>query len=1143
MDDYKLEHQYRKEFLKATRSREMHSGGATMKIHCLNTPITTRYPRCNLEGEAKINRKSSSLRNRAAWLAAALLALLIAPLAVAQQGGGQGAPPGGDSESGSHEQYIQFDEETGEYVLTDGDVQFKRLPAADAERSLSTELCGECHENAIAQLKNSVHFSVQSGNPRILFPGGGAHGSLDRACGLPGTSALINYTSNVNLGECGKCHVGRFIPPMQNAFTSSFTQMFLNFDLSPEEASALASSNAERIVDGGLDCLICHADHYLSVRDDIDWSLDTLEIAGYAEPGEHSPSPQGYGKLSRDNTDFDHDGIPDDLIDTDGDGKPDMPLMLDLDGDGVPETPWPTLVQDRSVEAVLSVGRTDEHHCLRCHEHARTGYKRGTLFRVGYDAHANVCFPDPRLTADNPNCPEHNTCTACHVTLDYDHDGDGLLDVHKFVRGHLVGGDMAAADYPPPPPGDPADPADPTHLTCVQCHNPDQLPQRSADGVHSETHLEKIACETCHITRSGGITYSMYGHGGHISFGRNTEGQDTKLITLDHMVADEGSTDDIDADFEAFRLTPVLMWFDGSTSFLAQSMAVRSSPNAKIVPFKPMANGMLMDGRYFKGEKLTNEANFDYNAYSMYRFYANAEDCNNLQLPGMEPFVCSEDGKYGNAEVFTALGLLGTVEDNFGNIIIQGQTPEDVRKTTVIDLLAMDRPDMQTMAMMQVFPNLMNFSKTAYGYEHYLVSSVLAGTAADTDGNGVIDEAAPYLFKMYDDDPRNPGAVNAGLMEFKGFNQPMYLPSSYDWYPLFESISDGATMKLPDGKFMKLFLGMKILMGVLPVDTTEQTLNEVIAQLTGNYPAFSNGVTLGGHGIVPNPQQNALGSGGRFGGCQQCHVEGGVLESKVPVSKEQEVPTLFGMLRGMPVYKWKYYNISELINLGLTTSNEDVVAGDADIDIDGNATFVRESAREMVLNWFQPGTCAEDGEIDGSEPVECFLPADSDAALAGTGLDGDDLTWATETCEAACVIPEWMPVLEPVTSPVPNYAVLGYARDEVIWDEDDPRINPGPPDGGDEVPVIEEAEWQPKNAKVGKLEVEGSAAARDRIQIVNGVTSDLLFSLSAAKDGSFEVERRVKVTKAPCTVAAKVNDMVGEAVAVENIPQDCVGTP
>ena len=110
---------------------------------------------------------------------------------------------------------------------------------------------------------------------------------------------------------------GRFIPPMQDAFTSVFTQM----GMPPE----LAATNATNIVDAGLDCLICHADHYLSVRDDIDWSLPTLENAGYAQPGAHSPSPQGYGKLAHDDGDFDHDGQLDLVIDQDGDGVPDAP--------------------------------------------------------------------------------------------------------------------------------------------------------------------------------------------------------------------------------------------------------------------------------------------------------------------------------------------------------------------------------------------------------------------------------------------------------------------------------------------------------------------------------------------------------------------------------------------------------------------------------------------------------------------------------------------------------------------------------------------------------------------------------------------------------------------------------------------------
>jgi hypothetical protein len=336
---------------------------------------------------------------------------------------------------------------------------------------------------------------------------------------------------------------------------------------------------------------------------------------------------------------------------------------------------------------------------------------------------------------------------------------------------------------------------------------------------------------------------------------------------------------------------------------------------------------------------------------------------------------------------------------------------------------------------------------------------------------------------------------------------------------------------------MKLFLAMQLQMQLAEQGLSPEQMQPIIAQLIGNYPAFSNGVTLGGHGVTPDPQQYALGAGGRNGGCQLCHVSGGVLETQVPVTKEQYVQTPMGMA-ALPVYKWMYYNIHELIGLGLSTRNEDVVSGAADIDIDGDSRHVRESTQEMVLNWFGPTTCGDNQERQ-SEPVVCFLRADSSAALAGTDLTRADLTWEAEAACDADDCPKWMPVLEPVTAPAPNYAVLGYAKYEVIWDPDDPRINPGPPGGG-EVPVIQEATWSSRNAKLGTLAVGGTAGAQDRVEIINGLTKDPLFSLRAGKDGTFEGERNTDVASAPCTVAAKVDDRVGPEVSVPNAPENCI---
>ena len=184
-----------------------------------------------------------------------------------------------------------------------------------------------------------------------------------------------------------------------------------------------------------------------------------------------------------------------------------------------------------------------------------------------------------------------------------------------------MGGDLAAADYPPPPAGVAANAADPTDVTCEKCHDPSRL----RGVVHHKQHLDKIACETCHIRYTSGITYSLYGHGAHLAFGRNAQGKDTKLITLDHMQHHRARP----TPKRISRPTRPRRRWSGltvATSFLAQTLAVRGSPNAKIAPFKPMANGMVFDARFFRGDNLFNAVQSPYNAYSMYRFFANAQD-------------------------------------------------------------------------------------------------------------------------------------------------------------------------------------------------------------------------------------------------------------------------------------------------------------------------------------------------------------------------------------------------------------------------------------------------------------------------------------------------------------------------------------
>jgi len=468
--------------------------------------------------------------------------------------------------------------------------------------------------------------------------------------------------------------------------------------------------------------------------------------------------------------------------------------------------------------------------------------------------------------------------------------------------------------------------------------------------VHDARHLDKIACETCHIPVTGGITYSLYGHGAHLIFGRNAAGKDTRLISADHTVASDEQ--DIAEDFEAYRIAPTLVWFDGGASFLAQNLAVRGSPNAKINPFKPMANGMVFDARFFDNQTLLNAVGFPYNAHSMYRFYANGY----------------------NAEVFKGLGLIDLA-------------PDDVRAITFADFSSPDR-GRQAMAMMLLFPNLVQFDKQTYSFEHYLVGS---GSPWDADGNGIVDAGAPILADML-------GAANMGLAKFQGFNLPMGLPAEYQWYPPFDSAAQTISMKAPDESLMTTFFGMQA--AQLPAEQQAAFL-----QAIRYYPAFSNGITVGGHGV--RPKQEALGAGRQ--GCLTCHGPDGVLAQPVPVTRKVTAD-LGGMTVQLPMYQWKYYNVRALIDLGLTTRDEDILSGRAQPDIDGNTAYLRVSSVPMVLNWFMPDV--------GYRP-----------AADAQSLEGTDLTPAELTTQGGA----WMPVLEPVTDFVPNYLVLGYTYDEVIW--------------------------------------------------------------------------------------------------------------
>jgi hypothetical protein len=413
----------------------------------------------------------------------------------------------------------------------------------------------------------------------------------------------------------------------------------------------------------------------------------------------------------------------------------------------------------------------------------------------------------------------------------------------------------------------------------------------------------------------------------------------------------------VDSDWEAYKVRPTLAWFDGRVSFLAQSLAVRGEAGAKITPFKPMGNGMVFDARYFDG-LMTNNAAMDgayqYNANTMYRFMAGGS----------------------NADVFAALDFLDI-------------TPEEARQITLNDFIS-DNPDRQAMALMQIFPNLVYFDKVTFDLVRYATGS---NSPWDADNDGYVDAGADFYYDMF-------AAANAGLAKFMGFNAPMGLDATYAWYPAFEDKHEVISMKVPDGTLIKMFLGMQG--ATLP---TEQ--QPAFFAAIANYPAYSNGITLGGHGV--RPKEEALGAAYS---CQSCHASGGVMDTPVPVTNTEvrDIPGM-GPLE-FPTYRWKYYNFRALTDLGLQTSDEDIAAGTADVDIAGDDAYLRQSSRAFVVNYMNP---AGEG---------AYRAADDADSLAGTGLSTDDVSFNGGA---------WMPVLEPDVRFVPQYQVLGYTADELYF--------------------------------------------------------------------------------------------------------------
>lgn len=179
--------------------------------------------------------------------------------------------------------------------------------------------------------------------------------------------------------------------------------------------------------------------------------------------------------------------------------------------------------QDRSVEAAVNLGRPTNKTCMTCHESAGGGVyvKRGFAMTPDADVHA----------------AKKMVCIDCHVVKN-----------HKMPTGY-----------------DPNNWAhDGLRVSCIgQCHT--EKPHKDAA---IDNHTSKIACQTCHIPKTGGATAKDF----------------TKWTKLDNTFYEPSTLKR-----EINETTPIYAWYNLTVANRPEFIGPkgsRSDGKSKIYPFK-----------------------------------------------------------------------------------------------------------------------------------------------------------------------------------------------------------------------------------------------------------------------------------------------------------------------------------------------------------------------------------------------------------------------------------------------------------------------------------------------------------------------------------------------------------------------------
>jgi hypothetical protein len=178
--------------------------------------------------------------------------------------------------------------------------------------------------------------------------------------------------------------------------------------------------------------------------------------------------------------------------------------------------------QDRSVESAVTVGKPTVKACMTCHEAAGGGplVKRGFAFDAEHDAHA----------------AKGMVCVDCHKAKD--HRVPTGFDPNNWANDGL-------------------------RLSCADCH-----PGKPHHDQGYDAHLDRIACQTCHIPGAGGAVAKDF-----TNWAKNETG------FYEPSTIGRGPSEAM----------PAYAWFNGTVvnkPHLVGPKGSRTDPRSKIFPFK-----------------------------------------------------------------------------------------------------------------------------------------------------------------------------------------------------------------------------------------------------------------------------------------------------------------------------------------------------------------------------------------------------------------------------------------------------------------------------------------------------------------------------------------------------------------------------